>query len=208
MPFSVEQFFDVFETYNRATEPAAVILAVIAAMAALALIWRTAWSSRFVLIVLAGLWVWSGGIYHLTFFSRVNLAAWIFGFAFILEGLMLLWLALKQGDDDVLQTTPTAAMTVGVLIAYAVFVYPVLSSSGAHIYPRAPSFGAPCPVTIFTLAALVLIRVPRYAVIIPLVWVLIGISAAAFFGIYSDLALGVAAIAYVLFSTGRRRSFR
>jgi hypothetical protein len=87
-------------------------------------------------------------------------------------------------------------------------VYPVLGQLGDHPYPRSPSFGMPCPTTIFTLGLLLLTRgrVPWWLIVIPAVWAAIGTSAAITLGIREDLGLAAAALALmvVLSLRGRR----
>ena len=90
-------------------------------------------------------------------------------------------------------------------IAYSMVVYPVLGMLLGHTYPRAPMFGiAPCPTTIFTFGLLLwtVPKIPRYLVIIPLLWSVIGFGAALNFGIKEDIGLlisGVLAAALILY---------
>ena len=203
MPFTVDQFFDVFEAYNRGTAPAAILLWILASAAALPVIFKRFWAYKFALILLSIVWAWSGAVYQFIFFAAINPAARVFGIAFILEALLLLWLAFHGPGWE----RPPAFGTIDVgaiaLAVYALLVYPFINSLFGHVFPRTPTFGAPCPVTIFTLAVLILVRAPIYAAIVPLLWALIGSSAAFFFGIYADLALIVAALLFALSWSGR-----
>jgi len=54
-----------------------------------------------------------------------------------------------------------------------------------------PTFGLPCPTTIFTFGMLAFLRppYPRYLFVLPLVWVLIASQAAFLFGMVEDLGL-------------------
>ena len=58
-------------------------------------------------------------------------------------------------------------------------------------YPRAPSFGVPCPTTILTAGLLLLLprREARLVAVIPVIWAAIGGSAAFLLAIRADLAL-------------------
>ena len=87
-----------------------------------------------------------------------------------------------------------------VLIIYALTVYPVLGWLFGHGYPTGPSFGAPCPVTIFTLGMMLWTSgsVPVAAAVIPVLWAILGTSAAVALGIHEDLALGVSAVIVVV----------
>jgi hypothetical protein len=79
-----------------------------------------------------------------------------------------------------------------IMILYAMVVYPLLGFLFGHSYPAAPVFGvAPCPTTIFTFGLfLCTVRtVPKSILIIPLIWSVIGFTAALHLGIYEDVGL-------------------
>ena len=80
-------------------------------------------------------------------------------------------------------------MLGGMVIIYALVLYPLLGWLSGHIYPRNPTFGAPCPVTIFTLGLLLWARPPAWIIGIPVGWALVATSASWFFGVLEDLAL-------------------
>jgi hypothetical protein len=87
--------------------------------------------------------------------------------------------------------------TGGILIAYALLAYPLLGWLAGHRYPRAPTFGVPCPTAIFTLGILLLAAppVPRVAYIVPVLWAAVGSVAAFALGVPEDLGLLAAGIA-------------
>jgi hypothetical protein len=68
-----------------------------------------------------------------------------------------------------------------------------------HDYPATPTFGLPCPTTIFTIGMLMLMTpsTPRWLYIAPLLWTLVGSTAAFLLGVYQDLGLVVAGLAGV-----------
>jgi hypothetical protein len=83
------------------------------------------------------------------------------------------------------------------MVLYAAAVYPVLGSLGGHGYPYALVLGvAPCPTTIFTFGLLLMARpaVPRLFAI-PILWGVVGMSAAVKLGMREDFGLGLAAAA-------------
>ena len=67
-----------------------------------------------------------------------------------------------------------------------------------------PTFGLPCPTTIFTIGILGLsIRpIPLRVIIVPIVWSIIGVQAAFLLNIWPDLVLGVAGAFGILFVLG------
>jgi len=70
-------------------------------------------------------------------------------------------------------------------------IYPVLGYVLGHGYPNSPVFGVtPCPVTIFTFGLLLFANnVPKQILVIPLIWSVIGFSAALTMGIKEDIGL-------------------
>lgn len=81
--------------------------------------------------------------------------------------------------------------------AFALVGYPLAGEMLGHRYPAAPTFGLPCPTTIFTLGVLLMTTpvLSRLQVIAPLLWALIGTTAAFVLGVVQDLALIAAALA-------------
>src|SRR6187551_2076760 len=96
LPFTVEQFLDVFRRYNTAVWPMQWIFVSLAVVAvALAMRDRTG-GNRVVSAILAALWLWMALVYQLTFFASVNRAAIGFAVVFVAEAALLTWLALRS----------------------------------------------------------------------------------------------------------------
>jgi uncharacterized protein DUF6064 len=89
------------------------------------------------------------------------------------------------------------AIVGGLAVLYALLVYPLLGAVFGHSYPYSPMFGVtPCPLTIFTFGLLLWTRprVPKYLLVIPLLWSLVGVSPALSLGIREDFGLLVAGL--------------
>jgi hypothetical protein len=210
LPFSQDAFFALFEQYNRAIWPAQIV-AYVLALGALALAARPVpQSGRAIAAILALAWAWNGVVYHVLFFATINFWADIFGGFFVLQALLLVLtgvvrdkLAFRVGGDAFSWTG--VALTV-----FALAIYPLIGWLLGHAWPRAPVFGVtPCPMTIFTMGMLLLIagRTPLHLVAIPVLWSLIGGTAAWFLGVTEDLALPVAGLGglALIFIKNRRR---
>jgi hypothetical protein len=191
LPFSVEEFFAVFADYNESIWPMQwVLLAIAIAIVALTMS-RLAHKNRLIDFSLAFLWAWMGVAYHLIQFTRINPAAYVFSAAFVGQGALFVWHGVA-GKPLAVSYRPglrTAAGTA--MLAYALIAYPALNSFLGHVYPHRPTFGAPCPTTIFTLGLLTLARGRHQHTlsIIPLLWSLIGGSAAYLLGVWQDIGL-------------------
>lgn len=199
LPFTTEQFFDVFERYNTDLPFAGLVLSVAACCAVILSFTRL---SKFSFFILAFLWIWAGAAYHIAYFTSVNPLAWGFGAAFILQGLFLSFFALKSEVRDNNASWNLRRFGGVILMFFAIVVYPFLSGIFGHEYPRSPTFGHPCPLTIFTFGLLLAgsKSVPLYVIIIPIVWSMIGTSASILFGVWQDLTLLASAFVFVVLS--------
>ena len=194
MPFTIEQFLEVFAAYNRAVFPMQLIL-VSAALVAIFLAVKTSKnSSRFVSAILAFLWLWMGVAYHLLFFSRINPAAFSFGAFVIFQAVILFYAGVLKDELSFRFRFDTSGVIGVLLILYALVVYPLLGFVFGHVYPQSPTFGLPCPTTIFTFGLLLWTdkKVSWYILPIPFLWSLIGVAAALSLGIREDIALPLA----------------
>jgi hypothetical protein len=213
LPFTIEEFLGVFAAYNEAIWPAQIAAYALALFALAAVAQRGELTDRVVLAVLALFWIVNGAGYHWWQFTAVTPAAWLFGAAFLLQGALFLLLA-GSGRPLHFRFGSGPRQLIGVaFIAYAVSVYPLIGPAFGHVWPEVPSFGvAPCPTTIFTFGMLLLAerkQVPPWLVAVPLLWAMIGGSAAVRLGVVEDYGLIVAgAVGGALLLAGRGTTAR
>jgi hypothetical protein len=201
LPFTTDQFLDVFRQYNTSIWPIQVLLVALAVGAVGVAVGAKAYSGRLVALYVAAQWAWTGVVYHWWFFSRINPAARAFGAVWVVGGLAFAWSAGPGGGRLTFRTAQRWRLAVGGALAiYALIVYPLLGHFGGRAYPSGPTFGAPCPVTILTFALLWLAAdpVPRYLLAAPLIWAAVGSLAAFSLGVYEDLGLLVAGMSGVV----------
>ena len=211
LPFTRTEFFAVFASYNEAVWPAQIALYALG-VAALGLVFvRRRHSGRLIAAILALLWLWMGGVYHLAYFRPVNPAASLFGGAFLLAAAAFAWEGVVRRRLRFEPRPDAAGAVATVLLAYALVMYPLLAMLLGHGYPAMPTFGLPCPTTIFTLGMLALLRppYPGHVLAVPVLWTLVGVQAALLLGIYEDFGLIFAGAAGLwLAFHGRRTSER
>lgn len=198
MPFTETQFLDLFRAFNTAVWPVVVIL-WFASLALTARLVRARARSDVVWTFAAVLWVWSGIAYHAVFFTRINPAAWLFAALFLAQAVGFLWWGFARAPAPLRWgRTPRHRVATG-LMGYAL-LYPALVALSGHILPRAPAFGVPCPTTLFTAGLLLgaTPSVPRCLSVVPVLWAIIGGSAALLFGMTPDLMLFVAGAALLV----------
>jgi Family of unknown function (DUF6064) len=199
MPFTAEQFFGIFRLYNNTVWPAQLVLLALAVLAVLFIALRRPWSGVAVSGILALLWVWLGAAYHLAFFARINPVAYGFGALSIVAGLLFAWHGVFRRRMEFAFARSLRTGLGVTLLAFALLVYPVWASLAGHGYPELPTFGLPCPTTIFTIGLLALSSGTSLRVVltVPILWSLVGSQAAFLLDVTPDfglLAAGVAAI--------------
>lgn len=196
LPFTVEQFYGVFREYNTAVWPAQVVLLALAVAAMALVAFPRRWSGIGVSAILASFWAWLGVAYHLAFFTTINPLAYGFAAVSLLGALAFLWQGVLRRRLE-FRLVANARTAVGLLlVVFALAVYPAWSLYVGHRYPELPTFGLPCPTTIFTigLLAFTVSPYPRSSLVVPVLWSLIGGQAAFLLGVPQDLGLLVAGL--------------
>ena len=196
-PFTTQQFLDVFQSYNDAVWPMQIVFVCLALIGVIAAVsGRTARANRLVSVILVVFWLWMGIVYHFEFFSAINPLAIAFGTLFIVEGALLGWFGVWNSSLAFRPSASWAGVAGWILVIYALVGYPLLAHALGQRYPSVPTFGLPCPTTIFTIA--LLLWTPRSAsrslFVIPVIWSGLGLSAAITLGIREDLGLVVAGL--------------
>jgi len=196
LPFTAEQFNAVFREYNEALWPAQVVLFGLALAASGLLLVRRYWSSVWISIILAFLWGWMAIAYHIAFFLRINPAAYLFSAVSLVAALVFLWQGVVRRRLKFTWVGGTPAIIGALLVIFALFVYPTWSWYSGHAYPSMPTFGLPCPTTIFTIGILAFAvpPYPRSPLVVPIVWCVIGTQAALLLGMQPDLVLIVVGV--------------
>jgi hypothetical protein len=195
LPFTADQFFGVFADYNRTVWPAQILWLGLALVVVVALAGARRSPARLALWSLGLLWLWVGLAYHLAFFTAINPAARLFAGLSVAAAITFGWAACRQRSPA--PPAIGARRAVGwLLLAYALVGYPVVGLLAGQRYPAFPTFGLPCPLTIFTFGVLLLVPgLPRAVIVLPLLWSAIGSLAAFRFGVVEDYGLSLAALA-------------
>jgi len=191
LPFTHQQFIFVFSVYNGAIWPLQPIVHA-AGLLMLALLLRpSTGSDRYSLVLLAAMWIWTGFVYQIGFFSTINPIALAFGAAFVLEGVLLLDAAVR-GRIAFGTSRGLRRATGWALLIYSLLLYPLLGIALGADYFELPAFGlTPCPVTMTTVGVLLLASspVPRRLYVIPVTWAIVGGSAAGLLRMPQDWVL-------------------
>jgi hypothetical protein len=196
VPFTVDQFLNVIKDYNLAIWPMQFVFYAFSFIIVYFTSRKTAYSDKLINLLLAILWLWIGIVYHIGFFTSINKAAYVFGFFTIIQGIVFLYLGVFRNRLSYNFRLDLYGWIGVLFLAYALAVYPTIGYFLTHTYPYAPTFGLPCPTTIFTFGIFLFAdkRVSLWVLVIPLLWALIGTSAALNFGIKEDIGLLLSAV--------------
>jgi hypothetical protein len=195
-PFTSEQFLDVFKAYNLALWPAQIFLVVLALAAIFLAVYKTKFSDRVITLALTFYWLWIGIVYHLIFFTKINKAAYGFAALFLLQSGLFFYFGIIKHTLHFKYLNNVKGLSAIVMFLYSLIFYPLLGYSFGNIYPQTPTFGLPCPTTIFTFGLLLLSegKINKILLIIPVLWAVIGFTAALKLGILQDIGLLVSAV--------------
>jgi hypothetical protein len=190
LPFTHDAFIDVFRVYNTAIWPTQVVAYLLGATVLLLLLRPMPRAGRAVAAILGLMWLWTGVAYHALHFSAINRAAYVFAALLIVQGLLLAWAAAAGRLAFRLRGGARGGLGLGMII-YAMLLYPAIGALAGQSYPAVPVFGvAPCPLVIFTFGVLLLADpLPLRLLIVPLLWSLVGGSAAFLLQVPQDWAL-------------------
>lgn len=204
LPFTVEQFLAVFVTYNEAIWPAQVFAYVAGGLAFSLVLRRHERSDRMIAGILAAMWAWTGLAYHLTFFTVINKMAYGFGALFVVQAAAFAYTGVYRSRIMFGLNAGPGAWIGLAFVFYAAIAYPVLGLAMGHSSVELPMFGVtPCPVTIFTFGMLLLTRqpFPWLLLVVPVLWSLVGGSAAMLLRVPQDwllLVSGAVAVALLI----------
>jgi hypothetical protein len=142
LPFTHNDFFEVFADYSRATphvQAAAYLLGA-------AILWAAMTpSSRARLIAFVGLallWAWTGLVYHLVFLARINPIAPLFAVGFVMQA-GLFGVAAFMPAPRVQSPTSRVRLASGwIAIVYATVAYPAAFLLQGKAYPALPASGS------------------------------------------------------------------
>jgi hypothetical protein len=205
LPFTTEDFFLTFESYNQEIFPIQILFYLLSIFILYLLVKRNLDVSNVISLILGFFWIWMGFVYHIMFFSRINSAAYIFGSFFVLQGILFIYSGVYKNILVFRNRKDIYSAAAYMLFIYALLVYPVIGHFAGHIYPFAPEMSAPCPTTIFTFGVLLFSsgKFPKWLMIIPLLWSLIGFSAAVNLNVVQDYGLVISGIMVFLLITYR-----
>ena len=206
IPFTTKQFFQVIIEYNSALFPVQIIILLAGLLSLLSLHSKKKSKDLIIGGFLGLLWIWIGIAYHLVHFTKINIAAYIFGFVFILQGFLFLIETFLRRKLEFRLVWNKMTYLAYFFILFGIIIYPILIYLLENTLESTITLGLPCPSTIFTFGFLMFANqnFSKYLLIIPALWTIIGTSAAFNFGVYPDLLMPISALAAIVYLLSRR----
>ena len=207
LPFTTEQFFNVIEKYNLTMFPFQLIILLLGVICLFLLHSKLSSKDKLIGLYLGFLWIWIGVAYHLAFFTVINKAAFLFGGIFIIQGLLILFYTFTKNKLVFTFTLKIKDYLGYFFILYGLIIYPIISYLVEGSFEKTIIMGLPCPSTIFTFGFFMLTdnKFPKYLLIIPSLWAVVGLSAAINIGVLQDVMILVAAITADIILIRRKR---
>ena len=176
--FSPRTYGGLVERYNAELWPLQPLLLALGGLA-LASAWRARSSrtqGRWVWALLGAAWLWVGWAFHHQHFAAINWAAEYVAWAFVAQGLALLWVGAVRGHLGFGRDVPAARVAGASIGAFALLGLPLLGVALGRPWAQAESFGLMSdPTALATLGLLVLAqRPPWWLLIVPLLSCLLG----------------------------------
>ena len=207
----VEEFFDLFGSYNEMYLIVIVLTNVLAIIALLMVFRKSEYSNRVISFTLAFLWLWIGIVFGILVFGpfptvlagiEMSGSWYLFGSIFAIHGIILLYFGVIK-DTVSYSWKPGSRHFFGLLfIVFGLVIYPFVGVLTGRVFPEYPVFGiAPCPVTLFTIGLLLWSdKKPSLPLVaIPIFWALMGVVPVLIYGIYADIVTilsGIIALYY------------
>jgi hypothetical protein len=196
IPFTTEQFFEIIAKYNQAVFPAQLLLLLAVILSVILIHSKKSMRNSLIGGFLGFLWLWTGIVYHFMFFTEINKAAYLFGGLFVLQGLLFFRETFYRKKLEFGFSGKPMEFVAYFFLAFGAVIYPILIYFLENSTEKTISPGLPCPSTILTFGFLMLTsaKLPKYLLIIPALWTVVGTSAAINFGVYPDFLMPISAL--------------
>ena len=196
LPFDAPQWFAAIGRYHAAWPWAPTVLMALALAFLGGVVALKPRRQRVLALVLAALWLWAGMAFHALHLTAVTPAAWAFAVLFAGGAAAFAWQGAVRGRLYFALPAGWRTWAGAALVAAALVLHPLAHALLGHAHPATPSFGTPSALVLFTLGVLLWLQppVPRAVWVAPLLWAGMGGAAAAWLGLWPDLALLVAAV--------------
>ncbi|CAG0944852.1 hypothetical protein ANRL1_01981 [Anaerolineae bacterium] len=183
-----------FARYNAMVWPMQLVVYLLCFIALFLAVKKYKYSDRTIAVILAFFWAWNG----IVFFPPTGAAFapyYAVAALFVIQGILFL-IGVAKPFVSYRIGTDIYSLTGIVLILYGLIGSPLVGVLVGHLYPQMALVGLfPCPLLAFTFGMLLCAdsKVPKYLLVIPLLWGLSGVMGMAM-GMWEDLGMLLSAL--------------
>lgn len=178
--------------YNQALWPGQLLAVALTLLALLLLAFPRRWGAQAIAVVLAAGWLWVGWVYYVVRLGSIDFSAPLYGVAFLLQGLLLLWTGAIRGGLSWAPRLDLYGSVAMLLFLIAVFLLPasVWFESAGWMQLRLVGL-MPLPTVLFTVGMLLLTagKTPLHLTVVPLLWALAAAATAWTLALTAETAL-------------------
>ena len=175
LSYTVEVLQSLLAYYNQALWPGHLLAVALVLLALLLVAFPQRWGGRAIAAVLAAGWLWVGWVYYIERLGRIDFSAPLYGAAFLLQGLLLLWTGALRGALRWTVRLDLYGSVALLLLLIAVFLLPASVWFENAGWTQLRLVGLmPLPTVLFTIGMLLLTagKTPLHLTVIPLLWAL------------------------------------
>ncbi|MFW6223163.1 MAG: DUF6064 family protein [Bacteroidota bacterium] len=201
-----EQLYQFIGNYNAMIFPIQFLFLFLFIISILFLHSKSDYKDQMIIDVLGFTWIWAGFVYYILSFAIVNrFAAYAFGAVFILQGIFF-FVELTRKKLQFSLKRSLQGYIAYFFIVYGLIIYPAVSLFYVDSFNETISLTLPGPTVIITFGFLMLTtpNFPRYLLILPSVWSVMGVGLALNYGFYQYYLVLLAAIVANVYLMRRR----
>jgi hypothetical protein len=204
---TLEQMLSVFKAYNTATWPVQVIACMLGITAVFLTTKQLKNSNRIISAILSFIWLWTGIAFCIFYWAPVFTPSYAYAVLYIIQGIIFFAGIFKPKLSFRFEGSIYSIIGT-IFVAYSLIGYLLVGYFLNHIYPQSVSIVlAPCPTVVFTFGMLLMTdkKVPKYILLIPLLWSVCGIIP-VHLGVLEDIGLIIAGVAGTILIIVRDRN--
>jgi hypothetical protein len=175
--FSPDVYYRTFALYHRRIWPVHLVLLGFIALVTVAMNRRSSDLSRqgrFVALLLAACWLWTGLAFHLGSYAAINWAARYFAVAFVIQAAVLLWFGVIRSRVVIDAGAARAGLIALIVVGIAAPLAGLLSGRQWDQVELPGLTPDPTAVVTILMLRIAVPRAPRIALVIPMLWCVIG----------------------------------
>lgn len=210
IPYSAEVYHGLLAYYYQATSPAHLLALPFGFFIVVALSRHSRRGPIISQFVIAAFWVWVGAIFHGQYFVDLNWAAKYFGYAFVLQGLMIAVQTifvrnLTYQPQALTRVIGCSLVITGMALSPTIAAILETPISHAHLFGMTP-----LPLIMAMMGVLIVAyeRIPLWLLGIPVLWTIWEALTAQTLGLWHDFAISTVAFAAIIGSIAYKRLCR